>query len=188
MKEPSAKIKAKREVVGRRLREGIEREGITQRELLRRTAELSDGNYDMSPTHLWEILVGRRSLNDYASYFSEVLHLDPGYLMGIDGFQSASYEEYINWRDRVQPMRNSEKNTFGWLLNVIFPLAGYSFENLEYMAHIGFAEADFTLKKDSIKATIPASQIDRLIEEVKVFTDNKMKELMAEFGYEDEEQ
>ena len=71
-------------------------------------ADLIHNYYDehhmtIPSSHLSMILSAKRSLpHDYAIAFSKYLKIDSGFLLGIDGFQCESYNDYLIYMDKTE--------------------------------------------------------------------------------------
>ena len=83
----------KRKALADRLNECMELNGKTQADLIRHTKE--DYGVLIKSGYLSMILQGKRTLpEDYAEYFSNILGVEYGYLIGSDKFVAKSYEDF----------------------------------------------------------------------------------------------
>ena len=193
MSTKTERIKFIREKTADRLKEIMDMRNKGNVQLLRESGVL------MSEPNLSMIRKEKRTLQrDDAISFSKALRIDPGYLLGVDEYKAASYNEF------VQIMKDNEEYTadvktihkYDDILSLIggYTLVGGSIEegssDYMYLGNnvSGKNENNVPVRRNGIVAVIPADEMDKFESEVLRFIKKQFDSLMMSYRDEEEEE
>lgn len=171
-------MKDKREInkaVGLRLSELLKVKNMSQADLRRKAARLS--GIEIPSSHLSFIINGQRSLpHKYAEIFSSILNAPLGFLLGDDGFQYASYAEYIeqekNHSDFESELKDMSK--YDYLINPLgYYVTGGAYQDLVPLS--------YSVRHRKAVAQIPAEEMDSFLKDVNEYIEMRIKPLMKKY-------
>ena len=193
MSKNNKRIDFIREKTADRLNEIMEKRNKGGAQLLRDSGAL------MSEPNLSQIRKKKRTLQrEDAILFSKALRVDPGYLLGVDEYKAASYNEY------VQIMKDDEEyaadvkaiHKYDDIINLIggYTLVAGSITDTSadytYLGDnvSGKNENNVSVRRNGIVAVIPASEMDKFESEVLMFIKKRFDSLMMLYRDEEEEE
>jgi len=161
-----------RSVIASRLKEMIEYKGITQSDLIRKT-RLRFG-LAMTSAQISMIMNAKRTLpKDFAVKFSQILDIDPGYLLGADDLSCKSYSDYTKSLGHKAEISREAKELEKYSC-IIEPL-GYKIQAFA-MIEDEFWKFD-VLYRGKI-AVIPAVEMERFYNDVQKYIKKRLDPLM----------
>lgn len=194
MKNKSKQLEDIRKKTGDRLDELMKAKHMTSTYLLQK-AELS-----MSRQQFSQIKNKHRTLQrEDAIKLSNVFGTDPGYLLGVDDFKAASYNDYINIMKDAHDLNLSLQgfHHYDYILNLIdgyklveASLVNDSASDYTYLGNnvSGKNEKNIQVRRSGIVATIPASEMERFESDVLDYIKVRFDALMMRYRDEEEEQ
>lgn len=186
-------LKFTREKTGERLVELMNEKHMSNTYLLQKAKLI------MTPQQFSQIKKKRRTLQrEDAIKLSEVFGIDPGYLLGIDGFKATSYNEYIQIiNDKSDFQKGLEcVHHYDYIINLIngYRLVGATpdDESADYTylgdSVTGKNSDNISVIRSGIVATIPASEMERFEHDVLDYIKVRFDALMMRYRDEEEEQ
>lgn len=146
----------KNKEIGRRLKEGMKREGVKKyADLLNKTSDDFEHPHNLTESHISDIVNGRRNLpKNGALAFSKVFKFDPGYLLGADGFVYSSYDDYLIGHIKQEELRQNWNK-----YRDILRLAGAKIKNIIYDDNYNILE--YHISKDGRHSAFSPEDMDR---------------------------
>ena len=166
--------KVRRQIIGARLKEAIDRANLTQARLLYLTKLRYGESMEMKSSQLSMIISGLRSIPpEFIGKFSEVLDIDPGYLTGIDDLKASDYSEYLKLQGRSEEI-NEQLSTFMAYYNIL-AFAGYS---IEHAAGWEDQEPDYNISRRGKSATISTDQLEQALDDIRKYMKKRIEPLL----------
>lgn len=172
-------MKDKKEIdkaVGDRLSELLNVKSMSQADLRRKAARLS--GIEIPSSHMSLMINGKRSLpHKYAEIFSTVLEAPLGFLLGDDGFQYASFAEYVEQEKNHSDFQNElmDMSKYDYLINPLgYYVTGGAYKDL--------VPISYSVRHRKTIAQIPAEEMDAFLEDVNEYITMLLKPLMKKYA------
>lgn len=168
-----------REKQADRLDECLKMRKMTQADLIREYYE--QFHLEIPSSHMSMIKKAKRSLpHDYAIAFSEYLRIDSGYLLGIDNFTAANYQEYelILDAEKAIPEHRELRNKYGYYLQ---PVRAKIVNTITSDEPSEDAYIKLNYKKNNV--IVSATEMDAFNKEVEKYIEAALTHLMLKHKY-----
>lgn len=173
--------------VAKRLREILKEKKMKQATLRRETFTRFDRK--ITAAQLSQIVNGTRTLQpDFCRIFSEILGIEPGYLMGTDDFHAQDYRDFINrYGSEAQSQHereNAERTKYDRILGLIgFEVYDQFKDMSENINDLGEPEVRIdsyycVVGSKGQCAYIPEAKLDRLVKVITLLEKEMIRPLM----------
>lgn len=171
----------KREIQAKRLQECMDLAGKKQSDLIRLTKHRYD--IEIKSGHLSMILSADRSLpDDYAEYFSEILDVDYGYLIGSDLFVADSYADYLTINGTIETMSDQLDSDLIELRKYNYYLLPCGYKAIEATFTPEGKPTEYRIAHNGNEAMISASEMQKFKKAIDEQIRLRMDALMARYS------
>lgn len=164
----------KRKIAGYRLNEAMKLANKSRNEIL--IALQRDYGMNVDKSMLSQYINGKKHIPDaIAIYISEILKIDPGYLMGTDNYSAAGndYKSYISMTSTLDTMyklqdKNKDLKFYFKKTNIKIKGIGLKDNKLSYV----------TLDNGDVVKEIPIKEIDKYTNKIDTYIQKESTKLM----------
>lgn len=174
MSTKKERLEIERAKAGCRLKECLDRCGMSQADLLERMEYKN--KVTMTSAQLSQTIHGKRTLQPYfARKFAELLYVDAGYLLGADNFRFSCYADYHESFDDLFGKEYHKELDEIHKYDHILSMAGYTVLGMTVVSN---EVTEYTVMSKGKKADIPAERMELFVEDLKKLIKKSFDPLM----------